>query len=100
MDETVEVVGDTYDRTQNQGLFTDLKEIDRLSRLIDVMSQSRDLATIAQNPTVVCRLPSKNYDTTNFDLDPKRKALLVDAAYQITKQHLQNRFVQQNQNEQ
>lgn len=57
----------------------EIKTVQRVLRLIDTMTETRDNIEIQLHPELVCRLPAQGYGTTEFDMPEARLAALIDA---------------------
>ena len=66
----------------------ELQTVKRLSALMSTMMGARDKAVIAQYEDLVVHLPAKGYGTVEFDMDDKRRDLLVDAGRQAMREYL------------
>ncbi len=56
-----------------------LRAADRVTALIDTMTDSRDLAVIREHESLVCRIPVGGYGTTEFRMSADRQQLLIDS---------------------
>jgi NTE family protein len=58
-------------------LIGEFRTVNRVLRLVDTMTKTRDNHEIQLHPELVCRLPAKGYGTTEFDIpEPRLKALI------------------------
>ncbi|MBT0666029.1 patatin-like phospholipase family protein [Geobacter pelophilus] len=100
IDETVTVPGalakedrpdsaDTDDGLLNH--ITRLKTIQRVTKILDTLTDAHDRAAIAAHQDEVCRLPAKGYGTTEFDMSAKRLDALIAAGKDAMKNHLSAR---------
>ena len=71
-----------------RGVLDDIQLDDRLARIVDAMTKARDQVVIEKYPELVCRLPAKDYATTQFELEPARRDALVEAAYAAARAYL------------
>ncbi len=53
--------------------------VQRISRLVDTMTNARDKQVITEYQTRVCRLPAQGYGTTEFDMTPERIQAIITA---------------------
>jgi hypothetical protein len=65
-----------------------LRAADRVTRLIDTLTDSSDLAVIRQYEASVCRLPVGGYGTTEFRMSGERQRLLIDSGTTAMKKYL------------
>jgi predicted acylesterase/phospholipase RssA len=70
---------------------TRLKTIQRVTRILDTLTDAHDRAAIAAHEDEVCRLPAKGYGTTEFEMSGNRLDALIDAGEQAMKRHLDGR---------
>jgi NTE family protein len=54
-----------------------LRAADRVTHLIDTLTDSSDLAIMRQYESSICRLPVGGYGTTEFRMSPERQQLLI-----------------------
>jgi len=96
-DDVVAVMGTTDpDGAGNMGLYLDgsvmvagaeasdtkpprLRVAQRVTQLIDTLTDSSDLTVIRQYESAVCRLPVGGYGTTEFRMSAERQQLLIDS---------------------
>ena len=62
----------------------------RLKGLINAMTQAHDKMVIEAFEECIVRLPAQGYGTLEFDMPDDRRDALIGAAYQVTKDHLEN----------
>ena len=82
IDESLEVHGQP--KNAKAGLaceVSNLKTVQRVSRLIDTMTGAHDNIEIRTHENLICRLPAAGYGTTEFDMEPNRLKALIDAGY-------------------
>jgi NTE family protein len=70
----------------------DFKTVRRVTRLIDTMMGARDNQDIRDHAAEICRLPAKNYGTTEFDMSPERLEALIEGGRQAMREHLRVRI--------
>ena len=56
-----------------------LRTVQRIKRLVDTMTGSFDQRIIDTHGGEVCRLPAKDYGTTEFDMSDQRMTALIEA---------------------
>ncbi len=78
IDETCEVEGAVEAVTAGAGQ-QPLPVLQRLQRLVNTTTGAHDKMVIDAYEDLVVRLPAKGYGTTEFDMDEKRRGLLVQA---------------------
>ncbi len=90
IDETMPVPGaeKRADIAQGGVKIGELQTVKRLSGLMSTMMGARDKAVIAQYEDQVVRLPAKDYGTVEFDMNDKRRGLLVDAGRKAMRDYL------------
>ncbi|GAM10155.1 putative protein [Geobacter sp. OR-1] len=100
IDETITVSGapakaeKTGSAGTDEGLLdhvTRLKTIQRVTRILDTLTDAHDRSAIAAHEDEVCRLPAKGYGTTEFDMSGKRLEALIAAGREAMKNHLDTR---------
>jgi predicted acylesterase/phospholipase RssA len=100
IDETIAVPGappkdeKTGSADSTEGLLdhvTRLKTIQRVTKILDTLTDAHDRAAIAAHDDEVCRLPAKGYGTTEFDMADKRLDALIKAGEESMKRHLDGR---------
>lgn len=88
IDETLEVAGsgsaikETGTDKLEKGLLDNakrLRTVQRVTRLVDTMTDAHDKFAIAEHQDEVCRLPAKGYGTTEFDMNDNRLQALIEA---------------------
>jgi len=67
---------------------TDLRVVQRISRLLDTMMEAEDNDEVRRFESEICRLPCKNYGTLEFDMSQQRLDLFLQAARSAMTQHL------------
>lgn len=65
-----------------------LRAADRVTRLIDTLTDSNDLVVIREYESSVCRLPVGGYGTTEFRMSSDRQKLLIASGTTAMKAHL------------
>ena len=65
-----------------------LRAADRVTRLIDTLTDSSDLAVIRQYESSVCRLPVGGYGTTEFRMSAERQQLLINSGKTAMQKYL------------
>lgn len=65
-----------------------LRAADRVTQLIDTMTDSADLAIIKKYEANICRLPVGGYGTTEFRMSAERQKLLIDSGTTAMKAYL------------
>ncbi|HWM94080.1 MAG TPA: patatin-like phospholipase family protein [Thermoanaerobaculia bacterium] len=68
-----------------------IRTVQRISRLVDTMTQAQDNSQIRQREKEICRVPALGYGTTEFDMDEPRLKALIDGGRQAMVQHLAQR---------
>ena len=71
--------------------FTQLRVVQRLSRLIDTMMGAQDNNEVRKRESEICRLPVKGYGTTEFKMPEGKLKALVDAGREAAVSHLKAR---------
>lgn len=71
-----------------------LRTVQRITRLIDTMTDAHDRFAVAAHEKEVCRLPAKGYGTTEFDMDDNRLQALIKAGQNTMKNYLDVREVE------
>lgn len=66
-----------------------LQTVQRFGKLINTMLGARDKYVIESFERLVVRLPAKGYGTTEFNMTPERRGLLVQAGANITQRYLE-----------
>ena len=56
-----------------------LRVADRVTRLIDTMTDSADQQVMAAHPACVCRIPVGGFGTTEFRMSAERQAILINS---------------------
>lgn len=82
IDESMAVAGADTDTPAPGGRSADLADLPPAARivgLIDTATQAHDKMVIEAFEQFVCRLPSKGYQTTEFDMTDQRRELLITA---------------------
>ncbi len=77
IDETLKVSGQPNQPKPN--VIGALKTVQRVTRLIDTMTGSRDNVEILLHKNLVCRLPAQGYGTTEFNMNQVRLNALIQA---------------------
>lgn len=67
---------------------TRLKTIQRVTKILDTLTDAHDRAAIAAHEDEVCRLPAKGYGTTEFDMATRRLEALIAAGREAMTSHL------------
>lgn len=67
-----------------------LRAADRVTRLIDTLTDSADLAVMRQYESAICRLPVGGYGTTEFRMSQERQQLLIGSGTTAMKKYLGN----------
>lgn len=97
IDETFDVSGSGSAKTKvgsdkpGAGLLDNakrLRTVQRITRLVDTMSDAHDRFAIAAHEKEVCRLPAKGYGTTEFDMDDNRLQALLKAGQDAMRNYL------------
>ncbi len=100
IDETIDVP-DAPPKEENKGSLdpaegllnnvTRLKTVQRITKILDTLTDAHDRAAIAAHATEVCRLPAKGFGTTEFDMTDVRLEALINAGKEAMKRHLDGR---------
>ncbi len=69
--------------------FKELGTVQRISALVDTMTQAHDRLVIEAYADRVCRLPAEGYGTTEFDMTEERRSLLIAAGRRAMRQFFQ-----------
>jgi len=89
IDEAADVPGAPAVAAEKKGFdFSQLRTIDRVTKLINTMTQAHDKIVIDAFEKFVVRLPAKGYGTIEFGMTPERRAALVGAGRQFTAEYL------------
>jgi len=86
--------GKTGSMSGKEGLIdhaTRLKTIQRITRLLDTLTDAHDRAAIAAHEQEVCRLPAKGFGTTEFAMHEQRLNALIAAGRSAMAAHLDSR---------
>lgn len=70
---------------------SDLRTVERISRLISAMMKAADREVIARWEQHVCRIPAKGYGTLEFDLSGSRLSDFVEGGRRAMREHLASR---------
>jgi NTE family protein len=65
-----------------------LRAADRVTRLIDTLTEYADLAVMRKYEAAICRLPVGGYGTTEFRMSSDRQKLLIDSGTTSMKKYL------------
>jgi NTE family protein len=65
-----------------------LRVADRVTQLIDTLTDSSDLTVMREYETSVCRLPVGGYGTTEFRMSSARQQLIIDAGRKAMQSYL------------
>jgi NTE family protein len=84
LDGTVMVPGAAVSDTRRPRL----RAADRVTRLIDTLTDSNDLVVIRQYESSICRLPVGGYGTTEFRMSSDRQKLLIASGTTAMTAHL------------
>jgi NTE family protein len=84
LDATVAVPGAENSNTRRPRL----RAADRVTRLIDTLTDSSDLAVMRQYQSYVCRLPVGGFGTTEFRMSSERQKLLIGSGTTAMKDYL------------
>jgi NTE family protein len=84
LDATVPVAGAAKSDTRRPRL----RVADRVTRLMDTMTDSRDQAVMSAHSASVCRIPCGGYGTTEFRMSADRQALLIESGRAAMKAYL------------
>ena len=87
IDEKLSVSG-VEDTSTPPRLIGHLRTVQRVSRIIDTMTQSQDNSIIQRHEHEICRLPAKGYGTTEFDMTDLRLRALIEAGRNAMMKHL------------
>ncbi|MBT9331664.1 patatin-like phospholipase family protein [Paracidobacterium acidisoli] len=105
--EVIEIMGNTDpDGAETIGLYLDasqpvpgagisdtrrprLRSADRVTALMDTMTDSRDLAVMRQHQEEICRIPVGGYGTTEFRMSAERQQKLIDSGTAAMTAYLQ-----------
>jgi NTE family protein len=68
-----------------------IRTVQRVSRLVDTMTQAHDNAQIRERKEEICRVPAKGYGTTEFDMTEQRLKALIEGGRQAMTRHLAQR---------
>lgn len=91
IDESIEVENQTENIKDKY--INKLKIINRLTRLLDTMTDAHDNNEIKSHKDIVCRLPAKGYGTTEFDMDSKRLDDLIEAGKKAMRLYLEKNYI-------
>ena len=82
IDETLPVKGSGKTK-QKKGKGTlnimQLKTVQRITRLVNTMTNAHDSFNVEAHKDEICRLPAGGYGTTEFDMSDKRLQALINA---------------------
>lgn len=67
-----------------------LRLADRVTNLIDTLTDSSDLAVMRDYASSICRLPVGGYGTTEFRMSPERQQLLINSGRVAMQAYLKN----------
>ncbi|HTZ88751.1 MAG TPA: patatin-like phospholipase family protein [Alloacidobacterium sp.] len=84
LDSTVMVPGAEVSDTRRPRL----RAADRVTQLIDTLTDSSDLAVMREYESAVCRLPVGGYGTTEFRMSSARQQLLIGSGATAMKKYL------------
>ena len=84
LDKTLPVAGATISDTRRPRL----RSADRVTRLIDTMTDTADDAIMRQYPDYICHLPVQGYGTTEFRMSQQRMNLLIAAGRDAMSRYL------------
>jgi NTE family protein len=84
LDKTLPVAGATVSDTRRPRL----RSADRVTRLIDTMTDTADDAVMRQYPDFICHLPVQGYGTTEFRMSQQRMNLLIAAGRDAMNRYL------------
>jgi NTE family protein len=65
-----------------------IRTVQRVSRLVDTMTQAQDQMQIRDHEHDICRVPAKGYGTTEFSMEEARLNMLIEGGRQAMKAHL------------
>lgn len=68
-----------------------IRTVQRVSRLIDTMTQAQDNVFIQKHEKDICRVPAKGYGTTEFDMEASRLEALVEGGRRAASAFLEAR---------
>lgn len=88
IDETLAVPG-VDPRGSKPTPISSLRTVQRVTRLIDTMTDARDNDAIRQHTDEICRVPAKGYGTTEFDMSNERVEALINGGRQAMEAYLQ-----------
>jgi predicted acylesterase/phospholipase RssA len=87
IDETKAVPGVSGDAKKLK-LAGRLRTIQRVTELVDTMTDARDNEAIRQHQSEVCRVPAKGYGTTEFDMSVERLEKLIEGGRLAMQEYL------------
>ncbi len=65
-----------------------LRVADRVTRLIDTMTDAEDQRVMAAHPACVCRIPVGGFGTTEFRMSAERQAVLINSGREAMTNYL------------
>jgi NTE family protein len=77
IDENLPVPGAANQEKQPE-LRNQIRTVQRVSRLVDTMTQAQDNVSIQKHKNDICRIPAKGYGTTEFDMEGSRLEALIE----------------------
>jgi predicted acylesterase/phospholipase RssA len=87
IDETKVVPGVSADEKKAK-LATRLRTVQRVTQLIDTMTEARDNEAIHKHSEEICRVPAKGYGTTEFDMSAERLEALINGGREAMQAYL------------
>jgi NTE family protein len=87
IDETLSVPGVAADGNKPK-LTARLRTVQRVTRLIDTMTEARDNDAIRQHQDEICRVPAEGYGTTEFDMSAEKLEALINGGRQAMQKYL------------
>jgi predicted acylesterase/phospholipase RssA len=76
-------------------LLGSLRTVQRIMRVVETVTVSRDKITSEYHPQAVCYLPTLSYAVTEFNMTDERRAALVEAGRYAMKMHLRHDKIDQ-----
>jgi predicted acylesterase/phospholipase RssA len=87
IDEAITVPGVSFEGRRPK-LTVRLQTVQRVTQLIDTMTEARDNEAIRRHQDEICRVPAKGYGTTEFDMSAERLETLIDGGRQAMQAYL------------
>ena len=88
IDETKEVPNAPPVEKEKNHSVNELRVLQRLRRLADTTTSAHDRRVMDSHQKLICRLPAKDYGTTEFGMSKERRDALVQAGFDSMKTYL------------